>query len=180
MNLPRLFAAKRNRQLDDQASRRIWAAGAVHAALASPAMERPRSLWTGKPVTPSRTPLLAVVNVPGWPMPRYQQPAVRFLDLNLLADGRPQWLAQARHLPCIQTQAQPTEAMLFAVPESPHLKILCLTPAGWADCYTRQALLTTPPGHTAAKALKCLKTTLTRHGLGFRGVILTSKEALRL
>ena len=185
MNPLSLFTTtKEERRLAEQASRREWAATAVHIALTHPSMTRTKPLWShvspppdpGKP-NPNRhgKPLLAVLNVPQWPMPKHLQPAVRFLDLNQLKRGKSQWLGKRENLPSPLDGSTPQDSLLYGIPEEPQLKILCLTPPGWGDCYTRSIVI---PDFDPAIA--CIQNTLERHGLRFKGLILTTRQGLDL
>ena len=178
MRFPSIFTSDRERQLNDQATRRVCAAEAVHTALAHPGMTRPKALWLRFSEHQTRSPLLAVVNIHQWPMPKHDQPTVRFLDINQLSQGKPQWLAKKRDLACTATNLQPQDSVLYAIPNRPHLKILCLTPPGWADCYTRHTVLTLDDDDPTALAADCIETTLRRHGVAHRGTVLTPTEGL--
>ena len=175
MNPLNLLRTERQKQIAEQEAKRSWAAAAVHRHLAAGNMARPRQLWTSP--TPHKA-LLAVVNVPRWPLPKEDQPTVRFLDLAKLANGDSQWLRRPNHLPCPITSTTPEDACIFAVPPAPHLKILCLTPAGWADCFRRLALMQT--NAVLQQPLDAISRTLKNHGLPFRGLIITSPENLSL
>lgn len=175
MNLLDIFRTQRQRQLAAQECRRIWAARAVHRHLSDHRMQRPRNLWTD-PRTAK--PLLAVVNIPRWPLPKNEPSAVRFLDLPKLHRGDAQWLRSEANLRCPLTTVQPEESCLFAVPHPPYLEILCLTPAAWADSF-RQIALITDDG-AVRPALDTIRQALRSRTLPFRGLILTSPENLSL
>lgn len=175
MNPLDLFRTERQKQLAAQESRRSWSARAVHRHLNDNALERPRARWAQR--APDK-PLLAVLNIPGWPQPGNGDASVRFLDLVRLARGDAQWLRRTGNLNCPLTMARPEQACLFAIPEEPHLKILCLTPAGWASPFRRLALL--QAGGGALPALDTIKRVLAAHQVPFQGLILTSPENLQL
>lgn len=175
MNPLDLFRNERQRQLDAQESRRIWAARAVHQHLDDHRMKRPRVLWTD-PHTAK--PLLAVVNIPRWPLPKNEPAAVRFLEIPKLQRGDAQWLRREANLRCPLTTVQPEDSCLFTVPQPPHLKILCLTPEAWADPFRRIALMA--DDGASRPALDTIRRALQSHTLPFRGLILTSPENLSL
>lgn len=177
MNLLSIFQDPDARRLAEQASRRQWAADAVHTALAHPAMARTRGLWEQRPQARSAS-MLAVVNIPRWPIPNGQQAAVRFLQLHKLAQGKPQWLGSKQDLPCPLSGVMPGDSMVYGIPQQPYLKILCLTPPGWADCYS--LALELPPDHGTVPALECIERTMKRHGLPFKGIVFTPAQALDL
>lgn len=169
--------------LREQRLRRQHVSTAVQNALTSPAMARMRALWTpvhDRPpsnLTGRNAPALAVVNIPTWPPSRSHIPAVRFLDLEQLARGNPQWLRKKTNLACPVTGTQPHEASLFTVEPYPQLKILCLAPRNWADCYPPAD---SPLHNHAAPARDCLHTTLASLGAPLRTLIPTSPQALGL
>ena len=175
MNLLDLFRTEDQKRLAAQESRRQWSARAVHRHLTDNALDRTRSRWALQ--APDK-PLLAVVNVAKWPQPTSSGASVRFLDLNRLARGDAQWLRRTGNLTCPLTMTPPEHACLFAVPEAPHLKILCLTPEGWASPFRKLALLQT--GGNAVPALDTIRRALGTHRIPFQGLILTSPENLQL
>ena len=98
--------------------------------------------------------------------------------MNKLAQGRSQWLRQQPNLACPSTATNPEDACIFATPQAPHLKILCLTPKGWSDCYRR--LTSTQDHGLAAPILRTLTSVLQSHSLTLPDLILTSPQNLSL
>ena len=106
MNLLDFFRNERQRQLAAaQEARRFWATQAVHRAPGRPPHDAPPGLWTAPPHAAKS--LLAVVNIPRWPLPRNEPAAVRFLDLPKLHQGNAQWLRSKVSLGCPLTTVQP-------------------------------------------------------------------------
>ena len=161
-------------RLAEQGSRREWAADAVHTALAHPAMKQMRRDWRQGPSSP----VLAVVNIPTWPMADHLPAAVRFLDLGQLQQGQPQWLGTRGALQCPLEGTMPQDSTVFGILQHPYLKILCLTPKGWANCYNLS--VTIPDDQDWAPALNCIETTFRKHKLPFKGMIITTPDALSL
>ena len=111
-------------------------------------------------------------------MPKNEPAAVRFLDLSKLHEGNAQWLRTKSSLGCPLTTVQPEDSRMFAVPQPPHLKILCLTPTAWADPFRRIAL--TSDDGAFRQALSTIRRAFRNHNLPFRGLILTTSENLSL
>ena len=177
MNPLSLLQAPEARRLAEQTTRREWAANTVHIFLSSPTLTETRDLWVNFLSPHSRrSPLLAVINVTAWPISKHNNTSVRFLDLNLLHSGKQQWLCKPQHITCPLTGIQPQEAVVYAVPDNPHLKILCLTPPGWADCYNTTFQISRD--HEPLPALNCIQKTMTAQDIPFKGMILTACEAL--
>ena len=174
MNPLDLIRTEKQKQLAAQESRRSWSARAVHRHLDENALDQPRARWALR--APDK-PLLAVLNIPSWPQRGNSAASVRFLNLVRLARGDAQWLRHTGNLTCPLTMTLPEQACLFAIAEAPHLKILCLTPEGWASPFRRLALVQAEGG--TLPALATIKRALATHKVPFQGLILTSPENLQ-